>query len=186
MKHLEEAENAKPNRWKKLGYPAEQNSDGEYTNFLGASTYAGFVRFGARIARERAEILALGGVQVAIALLTHEQENNQDKATHEKNLNPNKEKDPNYQDKKWLNRILPIINRWKTFNLKENIDGINGCLKVCISCEEAKLNLNRQLPTSFRVERASVPERKAKPVRWLIVLVSTASALFFSIIWLTK
>ncbi len=50
--------------------------------------------------------------------------------------------------------------------------------------EEAKLNLSKQLPTSFRVEKASPPERKSKPVRWLIVTISTFSALFFAIMLL--
>ncbi len=50
--------------------------------------------------------------------------------------------------------------------------------------EEAILNLNRQLPTSFRVEKAVAPDRKSKPVRWLIVTISTLSALFFGIMFI--
>ena len=92
------------------------------------------------IARERAEILALGGLQVAIALLTQEKEvakpgNAQDAQEKEK-------LDPEKDAKKFLTKILPILNRWKIFKLQQKEDGLDGTLKICISCEEGKLNLN--------------------------------------------
>lgn len=92
------------------------------------------------IARERAEILALGGVQVAIAMLTKQKEaakpgNAQDAYEKEK-------VDPDKEAKAFLTKILPILNRWKTFELSQKEDGATGTLKICISCEEGKLNLN--------------------------------------------
>lgn len=92
------------------------------------------------VARERAEILALGGVQVAIAMLSKQKEaakpgNAQD--AHEK-----EKEDPEKDTKVFLTKILPILNRWKIFELSEKEDGTAGTLKICISCEEGKLNLN--------------------------------------------
>lgn len=41
---------------------------------------------------------------------------------------------------------------------------------------EAKVELNKSIPYKYTVSPAYKPEKKAYPVRWLIVLISTASA----------
>lgn len=76
------------------------------------------------INRQKAQSLALGGVQLAVSRLS----GSEDQKSKPVNL---------------LNRILPSINRWQTFNLKEEIDGVTGTLKICISCENGKINLNQ-------------------------------------------
>ena len=38
--------------------------------------------------------------------------------------------------------LLPHLNKWQTFNLDKQIDGIDAKIKVCISSEDGKLNLN--------------------------------------------
>ncbi|MCK9612696.1 MAG: Wzz/FepE/Etk N-terminal domain-containing protein [Bacteroidales bacterium] len=50
--------------------------------------------------------------------------------------------------------------------------------------EEAKVDANSDLPAKFVVDRAFKAEKKSTPVRWLIVAVSTLSALFLSILTL--
>ena len=51
--------------------------------------------------------------------------------------------------------------------------------------DEANVNAYKSLPFKFIVDRATPNEFKAKPVRWLIVLISTASAFILSIVALT-
>ena len=92
------------------------------------------------IARERAEILALGGVQVAIALLSKDKAPLKSGTTQE--AVAAEKPDPVKDTKLFLTKILPILNRWKIFELTEKEDGIAATLKICISCEEGKLNLN--------------------------------------------
>ncbi len=48
--------------------------------------------------------------------------------------------------------------------------------------KEAKVDAEEDLPQKFIVNNAYKAERKSYPVQWLIVLVSTFSALFFTII----
>lgn len=51
--------------------------------------------------------------------------------------------------------------------------------------DEALINSTKNLPFRFVVDRATPNEYKAKPVRWLIVLISTLSTLILSIVCLT-
>jgi uncharacterized protein involved in exopolysaccharide biosynthesis len=48
--------------------------------------------------------------------------------------------------------------------------------------DEAEINMKNSLPFKFVVDRATPNEYKARPVRWLIVLVSTLSAFILSVI----
>lgn len=48
--------------------------------------------------------------------------------------------------------------------------------------EEAKVDANENLPQKFVVETAYVAEKKSYPVRWVIVLISTISALLIAIL----
>lgn len=93
--------------------------------------------------REHAEILALSGVQIAIATLTIPDK-------EEKNGQPD-QKDGTQGDKKTsevkksrklLGRLLPYLNRWRTFKLKESLDGIDGDIKISIISEHGKININ--------------------------------------------
>ncbi len=49
---------------------------------------------------------------------------------------------------------------------------------------EAKLDLNQDLPNKYVVSKGEVPEKKAYPIRWLIVMLSTISAFLFGLIYL--
>jgi uncharacterized protein involved in exopolysaccharide biosynthesis len=48
--------------------------------------------------------------------------------------------------------------------------------------EEAKVDATEMLPQKFIVDKAYKSEKKAYPVRWLIVVVSVLSALLFTVI----
>jgi uncharacterized protein involved in exopolysaccharide biosynthesis len=50
--------------------------------------------------------------------------------------------------------------------------------------EEAKVDAYQKLPHKYVVNPAEVSEKKAKPVRWLIVVISTISGFIFSIFML--
>lgn len=80
--------------------------------------------------REKAKWLAHGGVQLAISRLslTTSSTGNQDPAAQEKAL---------------LEAILPGLNRLQTFELKEDVEGIDGTVGFCIVSEDGKLNLNK-------------------------------------------
>lgn len=47
---------------------------------------------------------------------------------------------------------------------------------------DAKVDISERLPQKFVIEKASVPEKKYTPIRWLIVAVSTLSALLMGIL----
>src|SRR6266436_4876110 len=73
-------------------------------------------------AREKAKMLTLGGVQVAIAQLSQ--------------VDKPEKKDEGKQaaspESDFLLRILPTLNRWQEFDLKENVDGVDGQIKICL------------------------------------------------------
>lgn len=57
-----------------------------------------------------------------------------------------------------LQQILPYINRWQRFELKENVDGINAQIQMMISCEEGKINVNQVY--DFSKKQFKTPETK--------------------------
>lgn len=106
--------------------------------------------------RERAEMLVLGGVNIACAQLTVVKDDPKKEDHPSRRFAPQDEKqrqgeEPGKKDgkeennpleKKLLRRVLPHLNRWQTFDLKEAIDGIEGQVKICISSEHGKININ--------------------------------------------
>jgi|SRR5579872_3907485 len=85
--------------------------------------------------REKAEMLALSGVQVAIAQLSQVDEKNSSSS--------DKSKEKAHDEQNLLERILPTLNRWQQFDVQEDRDGVDGQIKICLMCEEGKINLNR-------------------------------------------
>jgi hypothetical protein len=90
----------------------------------------------AMVDREKAEMLALGGINLAISQLTTKK-----KSTLEKK-DDKKPKETKKQKLAFLQKVLPNLNRWQVFDLKEEIDGIDGQVKFCISCENGKIDIN--------------------------------------------
>jgi uncharacterized protein involved in exopolysaccharide biosynthesis len=46
------------------------------------------------------------------------------------------------------------------------------------------VNYNKPMPSKFVVEKATPNEKKAKPVKWLMVLISTVSAFLIALLYL--
>ncbi len=89
------------------------------------------------VKREKAKMLALGGVQMAISRLSGPKES--------KNVSTDEsiESVKRPPQAVFLERILPGLNRWDKVQLQESIDGLDGEIKICLSCEEGKINLNQ-------------------------------------------
>ncbi|HEB41865.1 MAG TPA: hypothetical protein ENI08_02505 [Candidatus Dependentiae bacterium] len=90
------------------------------------------------IDQEKAKIIALSGIQVIASQLTYQEKEKREPRVEKKTM-PNQDNN----EKKLLARILPTLNRWQTFQLKENIEGIDAQLQVCLMSEEGKINLNK-------------------------------------------
>jgi hypothetical protein len=88
--------------------------------------------------RERAEMLALGGINVGIATLSFDTEEEKE----QKDETSLKENEKLTGEKLYLSRVVPYLNRWHEYALKEKYDGIDGLIKVCITCEQGKININ--------------------------------------------
>ena len=104
----------------------------------------------AMVEREKARMLALSGVQVAIAQLAQEIKVEQKKqaGTPATQTAPGQNTqqaggDSNIVAQKLLERIVPTINRWQKFSLKESTDSIDGQIDICIVCEQGKLDINQ-------------------------------------------
>ena len=98
--------------------------------------------------RERAEAIAIGGVNIAIELLRlqvldEEDKNNNSSAQAELNKKKGDKENKDSGVKTFLKQVLPYLNRWRSFTLEEEKEGIAGELKFCISCENGKININK-------------------------------------------
>jgi hypothetical protein len=124
------------------------------------AVYAPFVR--TIIDREKAKLVALGGVQVAMAQLarTAMQDESQSQiqgqsqsstesqgsgaaASTQASGQPEKAAGGAFEEKFFLTHFLPVINRWQEYQLKEEIEGIDSTLRICLMCEEGKININQ-------------------------------------------
>jgi len=96
------------------------------------------------IAREKAKLLALSGIQIAVAQLAKVPEKENQKESAGKSSDKGKASSgEDKESQQFLQRILPSLNRWQTFELVEQTDGIDATIELCLMCEEGKINLNR-------------------------------------------
>ncbi len=86
------------------------------------------------IDRQKAKTLALGGIQLAVSQLSVLKT-----ATGEK-PDQKKEKDPAAE---LLKKVVPTLNRWQRFELKDAVDGIDGVVQIAISSEQGKIDINQ-------------------------------------------
>lgn len=101
------------------------------------------------IDREKAKQLALSGIQIGIAQLSQQidPEPKKDEKQPPAPTGPQAKSAPAPSPEKealkeLLERIVPTINRWQTFTLKEDVDGLDGVIKVCLVCEDGKIDIN--------------------------------------------
>ena len=102
-----------------------------------SSTYLPFMQ--TMVSREKAKLITLSGLQVALAQLS--------KSTPQKNEEDQKKGEQqkssvDQEDIRLLTEILPALNRWQEFSLKEESDGITAELKICLMSEDGKFNIN--------------------------------------------
>lgn len=88
------------------------------------------------IDREKAKAIALSGIEIAKSQLASMEE------PKEKTADPKKQSAED-KAKQFIRNFLPIGNSWQTFKLNKKNDGISGTLKICISCEDGKININQ-------------------------------------------
>lgn len=71
---------------------------------------------------------------------------------------------------------------WDLYNALQ--DQYKWMLQLKQAYMEAKANMDRTIPPFFVVEEAVKPDKRALPVRWLVVLISTLAAFFFGLVFL--
>lgn len=88
--------------------------------------------------REKAKLLANSGVSMGLSVL--QEAFTAQEAPHQKA--ETKKKEEFAQERKVIETLFPYINRWQTIVLNQARDSISGEIKICICCEDGKLNLN--------------------------------------------
>lgn len=81
--------------------------------------------------RERAQDVALGGVELVRRALSHEGDVE--------------------GDKQEIGTILRFMNRWRTFALRAETDGIDAVMHLYVACEEGKINVNTMFDAQKKV-----------------------------------
>jgi len=96
--------------------------------------------------REKAQQLALGGVQLAISKIAYA-----DVVEKKKEEKPAEAQKPGQQtqpaakssgEKEMIESLLPFLNRWHRFTFDRVKDGFEGSIEIYIACEEGKININ--------------------------------------------
>ena len=90
--------------------------------------------------RQKAKMVALGGLAVVQGQLARDVtvEQKEQPGPKQKAQKPN----PDQEAQHLLKTIMPSLNRWQSFELREDLDGVDATLQVCLMSEEGKLNLN--------------------------------------------
>jgi hypothetical protein len=133
----------------------------------------------AHIDREKARTLAFSGIHVALSQVSYF-------PGKEKKEGREKKSETADATKKLYERILPTLNRWQDFTLTEAIDGVDAKLRLCISCENGKIDLNQVYDFkkhAFKGE-GSPQEDMKKALQELCTLIqkSTGQADLFSVL----
>lgn len=111
--------------------------------------------------REHAKSLALSGLQIALSKITQEKAKSEEKGQADKAA-PAKD-----NTGKWLIQIFTNINYWHTYELKDEVDGINGKIELYISPEQGKINLN-QLYDKAKKQFVTIDKLNAKEIiKWV-------------------
>lgn len=91
--------------------------------------------------REHAKMLALSGINVAIAQLNQQPYMLESKHN---GIVPDSDtkQGPWSATRNFLKVVLPVLNKWQTFSFTHKKDGFEGELKICLTCEQGKININ--------------------------------------------
>ncbi|MFC1843132.1 hypothetical protein ACFLYU_05745, partial [Candidatus Dependentiae bacterium] len=99
------------------------------------------------IDREHAKMLALSGLQIAMAQLStleEEKKNAEEKNKKDAKKTPSKsalwtEKEA----KEFIKNVWPLMYKWQEFKLTRDKYGTDGVVKICIGAEGGKININQ-------------------------------------------
>jgi len=109
------------------------------TQQLIKSVSVGLVFTRSMVTREQVEMLAYGGVSIAMAQLekcyVEEKKKDQSAVATDQASSPVKK----FSFSSFITTVVPHINRWQEFLLDEKFDGTDGLIKICITAEEGKL-----------------------------------------------
>lgn len=88
------------------------------------------------VEREQARILAMSGLQIAIAQLSDDPQAVQSQAKSGADKQPS-------ELGRTLKKVMPLINRWQMFTCTEEKEGVDGSCELYIACEHGKISINR-------------------------------------------
>lgn len=88
------------------------------------------------IERQQAYVLAQSGIQLGISQIFAPKVSKKEQAKQEQKASKED------QIKDALTVVLPYLNRWQEYQLRESVEGIDGTIKLCIMCENGKIDLN--------------------------------------------
>lgn len=98
------------------------------------------------IKREKARSLALSGIQLACGQLSvmpeKKEEANEPSSPAGSTQNKEKKSPEENEAQYFLTYILPLMNKWQTFDLKKERDGVTGSIKIALVSEEGKIDVN--------------------------------------------
>jgi hypothetical protein len=93
----------------------------------------------AMVNREKSRMLALSGIEIAIGQIIEPiKDDKKDAATAQPGVAQQQPDD----EKKFAQRLIPLLNRWQKFTLKSAVDGIDGEIGIMIVAEDGKLPIN--------------------------------------------
>lgn len=119
------------------------------------------------IYKQQARMLALSGGQIALSQLNKAYTI---KKSEKSTTKPEAAQDPSLI---LLAQLLPNLNRWQQFDLKKNIDGVNGTIKIAISSEEGKIPINKLYDFKqhkFRVKTKQIDGKTVIQADWRLLL----------------
>ncbi len=93
---------------------------------------------GLMLNKERARLLALSGIELALDQISFVAEPESEKSDNETSKKPA----PKQDIKKWLSKLFPIVNRWQVINLNMPQFSFTGSINFLIASEQGKIELN--------------------------------------------
>ena len=105
--------------------------------------------------KERAKMLALSGLQIAMAQLAVVEKKGEGESQSKKTDSKEKDKKEQKQDagngelwtekeaKEFIKNVYPYLNQWQVFKLDNKNFGTDGEIKISIGVEEGKVDLNQ-------------------------------------------
>jgi hypothetical protein len=109
--------------------------------------------------RQQAQALALSAISLAQDELSR----------HLEEEKGDKKKSELEKTQSFLKTILPHMNRWQTFTLTKKRDGIDATMRICLTSENGKINLNE----SFDFEKGTFNPEVHDILKHILVIGKT-------------